>query len=184
MIPEEPHIYIGGLEALDDFKALASAKITHILTVLDYDHCDWEEYKAFQRLYIESGDLDSVDITKHFNTSNEFLDTAISKGGTVLVHCAFGVSRSSALVMAFLMSKRGKSFDEALETIRKGRRFAAPNMGFEEQLKVYEKTISAKLKDEETASAKPKVEDTALQQKLAASKGRSGSLEASCSTRG
>lgn len=156
-IPEEPHIYIGSLEALDDPEALDAAAITHILTVLDYDHCDWDEFNKFERLYIETGDIENVDIIQHFDATNNFLDTAVSKGGTVLVHCAFGISRSCTLVMAFLMSRRGKSFDEALETIRKGRPFAMPNMGFEGQLKTYEKMLLGKSREGGDAKHKKSV---------------------------
>lgn len=55
-----------------------------------------------------------------------------------LVHCAQGVSRSAAVCAAWLMSRRGHSLEKAMETIRKAKANANPNLGFLAELKAIE----------------------------------------------
>ena len=60
------------------------------------------------------------------------------KSGNVLVHCFAGVSRSSTIVMSYLMKKLGMTFKEVLDYVRKKRWVVNPNPGFVRQLKRYE----------------------------------------------
>lgn len=53
--------------------------------------------------------------------------------GRVFVHCAMGVSRSGALVLAYLMICRGLTLTEAIAAVRLNRDIG-PNSGFLEQL--------------------------------------------------
>jgi protein-tyrosine phosphatase len=54
--------------------------------------------------------------------------------GHVLVHCSEGVSRSTALVIAYLMWKSGKGYEEVYAAVRALRGVTSPNMGFMCQL--------------------------------------------------
>ena len=61
-----------------------------------------------------------------------------------LVHCARGASRSCSVVIAYLLSRhrsRFKSFDEALQHVRRVRPVASPNVGFSLALKRFESTL-------------------------------------------
>jgi len=60
----------------------------------------------------------------------DFVDKAISGGGIVLVHCAAGISRSTTVVLAYLMAKRGMTLRQAFERARKARSVIWPNCGF------------------------------------------------------
>lgn len=53
--------------------------------------------------------------------------------GKVFVHCAMGVSRSGALVLAYLMICQGLSLTEAIIAVRLNRDIG-PNTGFLGQL--------------------------------------------------
>lgn len=53
--------------------------------------------------------------------------------GKVIVHCAMGVSRSRALVLAYLMICQGLSLAEAIAAVRLNRDIG-PNSGFLQQL--------------------------------------------------
>ena len=59
------------------------------------------------------------------------IDKSMARPGHhILVHCAFGVSRSVSVCAAWLMSRQGMSVDDALGTIRAVRPDAMPNWGF------------------------------------------------------
>ena len=130
-------IFLDGLKALDQPDTLAEAGITHILSVLEFDYCDYEEFAKYKRLLIQVEDHPGEDLIVHFPRTNGFLDHAIAEGGTVLVHCAMGISRSSTVVCAYLMYKDRMSFQKALETLREVRPLCTPNEGFMEQLQTY-----------------------------------------------
>lgn len=64
-----------------------------------------------------------------------FIKDALScRDNTIFVHCASGVSRSVSMVLAFLILIRGRSFEDGLKLIRRGRKQANPNYGFRFQL--------------------------------------------------
>ena len=65
----------------------------------------------------------------------------VDGGDAVLVHCMQGVSRSSTVVVAYLMRHRGMTFDTALALAQKKRPRVRPNAGFLSQLQRYEKEL-------------------------------------------
>lgn len=145
-LPQAPHLYLGGLKALDNPEGLQE-KVSHILSVLEFDACDWEEFSAFRRLHVQVEDYPGEDLIKHFPTTNQFLDGGIEEGGAVLVHCAMGISRSATVVCAYLMYKNGITSQQALEMVREGRPFADPNDSFLEQLNTYGRMLQAGSED-------------------------------------
>ena len=48
----------------------------------------------------------------------EFVNEAIESGGTVFVHCHQGVSRSTTMVIAYLMWKERLTFNEAFAKVK------------------------------------------------------------------
>jgi dual specificity phosphatase 12 len=57
----------------------------------------------------------------------------------VLVHCIQGVSRSGAVIVALLMRSRSLNYESALALARKSRAVIAPNEGFADQLRLWQK---------------------------------------------
>ena len=74
-------------------------------------------------------------------TAIQFIDDHISHSKAVLVHCQGGKSRSASMVLAYLMSKQGMSFEDALEMLQKKRKVVKPNDSFAAQLKEFEKEL-------------------------------------------
>lgn len=136
-------LFIGGLQAVDRPDLLDEHGITHILSVLEYDHCDYEEYAKYTRLWISAEDHPSQNLLQHFESSNAFIEQALAGSGRVLVHCAMGVSRSATLVCAFLMYRRKITYLGAVRELHEARSLCAPNVGFVEQLEVYERMLKA-----------------------------------------
>ena len=66
------------------------------------------------------------------------IEAEIEKGGSVLVHCAAGKSRSATLVMAYLMKKYQWDFPQAFHFVKKKRPQIATK--FEAQLKLWHQT--------------------------------------------
>ena len=64
----------------------------------------------------------------------DWLDGVRECGGTALVHCSQGVSRSVALCIAYLMWRDGEGYDDAFARVKAARGVANPNMGFACQL--------------------------------------------------
>jgi len=58
--------------------------------------------------------------------------------GSVLVHCMAGISRSSSLIIYYLMKKYAITYDKAYEFVKKARSIIQPNSGFEKQLRTYD----------------------------------------------
>lgn len=142
-IPKAGNLFLGGLRAIDQPELLDKHGVSHILSVLEYDHCDYEEFEKYKRLLIQVEDYPGEDLIAHFPRTNAFIEDAVAGGGTVLVHCAMGVSRSSTVVCAYLMYKHRMSPEEALQSIRDHRALCAPNQGFLEQLGVYHEMLTA-----------------------------------------
>ena len=63
------------------------------------------------------------------------------EGRAVLVHCMQGVSRSTTVVLAYLMRHQGMRLEEALALAKEKRPRVQPNQGFLDQLKRYEEVI-------------------------------------------
>ena len=57
------------------------------------------------------------------------------------MHCAAGVSRSSTVVIAYIMAKYNINFDEALLRVREVRQCVNPNNGFANQLRRLNKEL-------------------------------------------
>ena len=65
------------------------------------------------------------------------IQAARAAGGTVLVSCAAGRSRSAAVVMALLVAD-GAALADAWARVRSDRPWAYPNVGFLAQLRAFE----------------------------------------------
>lgn len=71
-----------------------------------------------------------------------FIDQALENGGRVLIHCMAGISRSSSVLIYYLMRKNNESFTGAVRLVRSFRSIVAPNRSFQLQLINYGKVPS------------------------------------------
>lgn len=134
------NLFLGNLTAATDIDWLKHAKISHILTV---DSCPLprkiqDALPNIKLKYMQFSDMPREDLLTSFPDSNQFIESALDSGGKVLVHCYFGVSRSSTIVIAFIMKKYNLNVEKAFQTVKEKRRFVSPNAGFLAQLKLYE----------------------------------------------
>lgn len=121
---------------------LQEANITHVVSVLG-GALDAKLFADFQHLQIEVDDDEDENLLEHFATTNEFIDKAVQAGGSVLIHCAMGKSRSATIATAYLIYKKQIPPDIALGIIKETRPFVEPNTGFWEQLQLYSDNLEA-----------------------------------------
>ncbi|XP_021252886.1 dual specificity protein phosphatase 12 [Numida meleagris] len=135
MVPVLSGLYVGGAESCSSPKALAAAGVMAVLTV------DAEEpppVPGVQALYIRARDEPGADLLSRLDECAAFIGAARAGGGAVLVRCQAGVSRSVAVVTAYLMKTQGLGWEEAYATVRAAKPDAEVNPGFQRQLKLYE----------------------------------------------
>jgi dual specificity phosphatase 12 len=134
-VPQEivPGIFIGSIHAAFNQEALLEQGITHILNA---SRIPATFPKHFTYLSIDIRDKEDANILSCIPASNIFIEAGVDSGG-VLVHCFGGRSRSAAFVVAFLMSSREWSYEQAVTTVTIARPVASINKGFERQLRAY-----------------------------------------------
>lgn len=94
-------------------------------------------------VYFRVAVADSHDenISQHFDSAVAFMTGAISSGGSVLVHCREGRSRSVTVVIAYLMMEKKWMLAQAYETMEAIAPDININEGFKRQLMELEMTL-------------------------------------------
>jgi len=131
-----PGLYLGCINDAQDALQLKSKSITHVLSIHDRHH---EPIRDKVHLCLYAVDADNQNLSQYFSQCNAFIHQARVSGGNVLVHCLAGVSRSVTLVIAYLMTVSDLTWHEALCAVRSARACANPNIGFQQQLILYER---------------------------------------------
>jgi protein phosphatase slingshot len=140
-VPAEilPGFYLGSIGAAFNRKVLQEASVGHILCCCD------NVKEAFPNVFkyrmLKLLDRADEDITRYFDETAEYIHEILSKGEKVLVHCFAGKSRSTTIMISYLIKYHKMTVNQALQTIREKRPVAQPNMGFLKQLRLYEKKI-------------------------------------------
>ena len=67
-----------------------------------------------------------------------FIEEALERGLGVLVYCTDGVSRSAAIVIAYLMYSKRKTYSEAYSFVKLKRSVAKPSFSLARQLMIFE----------------------------------------------
>ncbi|XP_013651487.1 dual specificity protein phosphatase 1-like [Brassica napus] len=135
-------LYLGSVAAACNKNLLKSYNVTHILTVassLRPAHPDDFLYKVVRVV-----DKEDTNLEVYFDECFDFIDEAKKLGGSVLVHCFVGKSRSVTVVVAYLMKKHGMTLAQALQHVQSIRPVASPNAGFIKQLQDLEKSLQGK----------------------------------------
>lgn len=128
------NLYLGSLNAANDEKWLRENNITHIVGLINYQNkIPGIKYLIFDNI----GDSQNQNIVSIFNPCFSFINQGI-KEGNVLVHCFAGISRSTTIVIGYLMYKLGSTLEDTFNMIKRKRSIILPNYGFLLQLKVFD----------------------------------------------
>uniref|UniRef100_A0A3Q2QEL5 Dual specificity protein phosphatase n=1 Tax=Fundulus heteroclitus TaxID=8078 RepID=A0A3Q2QEL5_FUNHE len=140
-----PKLYVGDESVARDKARLSSLGVTHVLNAAA-GQCRINTgprfYTDTEVVYhgVEAPDHPEFDLRPFFSSAARFIDSGLKENGKVLVHCAMGVSRSGALVLAYLMIHQGLTLVEAITAVRLCRDIG-PNSGFLEQLRQLDLTF-------------------------------------------
>jgi protein-tyrosine phosphatase len=139
---EKPFLYLGSHSSakLSASELKEQYGITHILNVTKEipSHDDTTNIKY---LRVDIDDNPRVAISEHFEPAHEFLQQAFDEKTAVLVHCQAGISRSTTIVLSYLMKSFGMNLSDAYYRTKEKRTVISPNIGFLIQLIEYEKKL-------------------------------------------
>lgn len=136
----ELHLWLGTQAAANDRDLMNRVGITHIINITPDKDKDVSVpgRNKIKYKHIKVDDVPSTFLLKHFHATNQFIHDALENGGRVLVHCHAGISRSTTILLAYLMWRYQMKYKAALDYVRKFRWYVLPNKGFREQLDIYE----------------------------------------------
>ena len=128
-------LYLGNNESAKNLEILQKHNITSILI------CGYflSEFFPGQFIYktLEIQDNEYEIIINSLIKGIEFIES----NKTILVHCREGISRSSTIVIGYIMYKEKKSYIEAENFVREKKDDIKPNENFVKQLKEFEDII-------------------------------------------
>lgn len=145
-----PGLFLGPYSAAMKSKLsmLEKQGITHIVCVRQDIEANFIKPNfphKFRYLVLDIADNPVENIIRYFPMTKEFIDGCLETGGKVLVHGNAGISRSAALVIAYLMETFGVKYRDAFSHVQEKRFCINPNVGFVHQLQEYEAIYLAKL---------------------------------------
>lgn len=135
-ILDDENIWLGNLESACDRKAMETYGISRVVTAVYDINPIFPDDPGLMYLKVPVIDKPDADIAKHFNRAIEFMEDAVKNGKGILVHCVYGVSRSSTLICAYLIAKKRFTVQQAISLVKEKRPQAEPNKGFLLQLQI------------------------------------------------
>ncbi|CAF3660216.1 unnamed protein product [Rotaria socialis] len=133
-------LYLGTGHQATNWKVVRDLKLTHIINISVEHQCVF--YDKIKYLHIELEDNEDVFLKDRFNETIRFMNMAFQNPSSrILVHCNLGISRSSTLVLAYLMKTYNATLYESYKFLRHRRPIVCPNLGFLRQLIDFEQDL-------------------------------------------
>ncbi|CAI7771304.1 unnamed protein product [Closterium sp. NIES-53] len=135
-----PHVYVGSDAVARDRGILRQSGITHVVNCVGFVCPEYFPHDiTYKTLWLQ--DNTSEDIQCVLYDVFDFVNEVKQVNGRVFVHCCQGVSRSTSLVIAYLMWAQQVEFEDAFRVVKAIRGVASPNMGFACQLLQWQKRV-------------------------------------------
>ncbi|KAH7293988.1 hypothetical protein KP509_28G051400 [Ceratopteris richardii] len=136
------HIYLGSDAVARDRETLRANGITHVLNCVGFVCPEYFKRElVYKTLWLQ--DSPCEDITSLLYDVFDYFEDVREQNGRVFVHCCQGVSRSTSLVIAYLMWRERSTFEDAFQDVKASRGITNPNMGFACQLLQCQKRVHA-----------------------------------------
>ena len=133
-----PNIFVGNYAFALNKKLLLENKITHILNCGNGLKNFYSKEGIFKYKYIPLYDSKTQNLLQYVNDINNFVEegsTNNNNNNKILIHCGEGVSRSAAVCLLYMITKKGFTYSKAKEAFEQKRMGCCPNRGFVSQLK-------------------------------------------------
>ncbi len=144
-----PKLFISNWETSNNINIINNYNIKAVITLTSFSKP--ENITNFYRnnnidfLFIRIDDSPHENIYQYFDLTFSFIDKYISMNENVLVHCMAGISRSSTIILNYMLRKMYiyntlrnlcpcKMVKTSLQIARHNRHFINPNEGFKMQL--------------------------------------------------
>jgi len=132
-------LYVGGKQAASSQQGLEALGVAYVLSCSERVPFASNDTKNF---LCHFRDAPGEELAPHFAGAFSFLDEAkTARRGKCLVHCMRGVSRSVAIVLAYLVARERHSLADAWALVRERRVAARPNHSFVRQLIALEGSV-------------------------------------------
>ena len=122
-------LYYGNIMPAFSEKFLSNLGIKSIVCLLS-KKIKLVHSKEFSVLDIITDDLVTCSINEWAEKTSDFIDESINNNNPVYVHCYQGISRSTACVLHYLMTKRKMNLKDSFSLVKSKRKVACPNIGF------------------------------------------------------
>jgi hypothetical protein len=130
---------------VETFKPTGTSKVRALVNVsndIPYFFSEDEEQKRFggtiKKFRVSIQDVPDADLIGSLPEVTDFIQNARKDGLPVLVHCAMGVSRSASVVIAYMIRYENMTLAEAHALLKSKRNEICPNLGFLQQLGMWE----------------------------------------------
>ena len=137
------HIYIGSFMNAKNLIELEKNNIKYILNCASECKNTFEDKIKYLKLDIK----DQIDfpIQDYFDKGIQFIIEALNNNdGNILIHCMEGKSRSTAILMAYLIKCKNEDTNSAYKIVKNKRQLTMPNLGFMNKLREFEKEENTK----------------------------------------
>ncbi|TFK96772.1 protein-tyrosine phosphatase-like protein, partial [Pterulicium gracile] len=131
-----PRLFISSLSTAESSSIICAHRITHILTIHRLAPPILSTSHPIERMHLPLTDTPFTDLLCHLPSTTQWIHDSLtsSPDSRVLVHCEMGISRSTSVVVGYIMWARGCAVDEAVGMVKEKRAVARPNEGFLTQL--------------------------------------------------
>ncbi|RLN50100.1 hypothetical protein BBJ28_00008244 [Nothophytophthora sp. Chile5] len=133
-------LFLGNFWQANSAEVIDALQITHVVNM----GAITDQRNKFQHVeYLDVAIKDNVDvdIAQEFAPTIEFIQKAAEQRGRVLIHCVQGVSRSSTIVIWYVMLQTKCTLSAAYSHVLKCRPLIFPNRGFMAQLIANERQL-------------------------------------------
>jgi protein-tyrosine phosphatase len=131
------HLFLGSQYNLVGLKKLKMLGVTAIVNMRTHNVYGEAVHEGIKYLHLPTVDNTPPPLGVLMQGAN-FIDKEIEKGGIVYVHCRQGLGRGPTMAMAYLI-KKGMTYQDAYNMIRRVRIFINPRPGQVKRLKELEK---------------------------------------------
>lgn len=127
-----PNLFIGSYSSTFDLARLRAFGISSILNLAGEKYP--QRHTSIDYVCLRMPDSPHIDIGAILTSALDFIESNISAGKSVLVHCVKGLSRAPTVACAYIMWKQSVDFHTALSMVKTSFPEADPNLGFVSQL--------------------------------------------------